>query len=126
VTCSFSDGFDSGFEICVTSDPHPIRRVIITPPRVVRIPAFVDSEIEVVSTVAPRVEQRFVLVPSVVSGDIPITVEGSARPNVVRGGKVGSAVELGASGMMRASIDNDAEVLALVLGVSFEMAQELV
>ena len=126
MTCAFDSGFDAGFEICVTSDPHPIRRVIITPPRIVRIPASVDSEIKVVSTVAPHVEQRFVLIPSVVSGDIPITIEGSTRPNVERGGKVGSSVELATVGMMRAGIDNDAEVLALALGVSFEMAQELV
>jgi len=109
-----------------TAATQPIRRVIITPPRVRRIPASVDSEIEIVSTVTPHVEQRFVLIPSVVAGELPITVEGTARPSVLRRGTVGSAVELGASGMMRASIDNDAEVLALVLGVSLEMAVELV
>ena len=72
------------------------------------------------------VEQRFVFIPSVVAGEIPIAVEGSARASVLRRGMVAASVDLPAIGMMRASIDNDAEVLALALGVSFEMAQELV
>ena len=109
-----------------TAATQPIRRVIITPPRVRRIPASVDSEIEIVSTVTPHVEQRFVLIPSVVAGELPITVEGTARPSVWRRGRIESHIALDVSGMIRASIDNEAEVVGLALGVSAEIAQELV
>lgn len=122
--CEYSSAFSSAFAICVQT--QPIRRVIITPPRVRAIRAQVRSEIDVVSTVAPHVEQRFADVPSRVVSAILLEVRGSAVAHVLRRGVAGSSADLATVGSMRASIDNDAEVLAMALGVSFEMAQELV
>lgn len=112
--------------VTVGSSPHPIRRVrISTPPRR-RHRVQVDSEILVVSDVRPRVVQRRVAVPAAVSSEFALAVTGVAAPHVLRAGTVSSDMSLDVGGMIRASIDNEAEIIGLALGVSAEIAQELV
>lgn len=125
--CEFSDAFSSAFAICVTADvdPHPIRRVIITEHRR-SVRARVASEIIVISDLRPRVEERRVLVPSRVKSLFDLDVVGSAKASAWHRLVVASDVDLEVVGTIRGSIDNEAEVVGLALGVSAEIALELV